>query len=173
MVSNVTVDVADARAFATATAVASGALYTVPQAAASSKAARVLVEDAVGLRMQECDPQQLLRAGDFQDVLEEVTDKVLHVMKKEERAGLDEEDRQFIWRRVRKMVNGYLSEYDAERSKPTRFTRAERVVCRVGGAPAPAHSRLQLCVQLYSCTAVRLLVIAGSRLRRPAAAARR
>ena len=101
---------------------------------AASTAARYLVEDAVGAEIQACDPQQALRSGDFQDVLDEVSDKIIKVMRKDERAEMDDEDRAFIGRRVRRMVNSYLDQYMAERAKPTRFKRTERVVCRMGGA---------------------------------------
>ena len=94
---------------------------------------RAQIEDVVGAHIMVCDPRQELRSGDFQDVLFEVTDKVLRCMDREERSTLDDEDRDFIARRVLKMVNGFLQEYMAERCKPTRFRRAERVVCRLGG----------------------------------------
>lgn len=87
----------------------------------------------MGEQIQFSDPQQLLRAGDFQHVLDEVTDKVLGVMQDDKRDELDSEDRAFIGRRVHKMVMHYLQQYEAERSKPTRYKRAERVVCRLGG----------------------------------------
>lgn len=92
-----------------------------------------MVEDAVGWWIQEFDPRQSLHASDFQDVLDEVSRKVLKAMDREERTELDDEDRNFISRRVRKMVRGFLDQYEAERTKPTRFKRGERIVCRLGG----------------------------------------
>ena len=97
------------------------------------KAERELVEDEVGANIQMSDPRQALRSGDFQEVLDTVTDKVLKVMAEDERSTLDDDDRAFIARRVRKMVWSHLEQYEAERSKPTRFRRTERVVCRLGG----------------------------------------
>ena len=97
------------------------------------QAERDLVVDEVGAHIQMNDQDQLLRSGDLQDVLDTVTTKVLKVMAEDERTTLDEEDRAFIARRVRKMVSACLDDYEAERTKPTRYYRGERVVCRLGG----------------------------------------
>ena len=70
------------RAEEEATVAASAAVAAATKAA--STAARYLVEDAVGAEIQDCDPQQALRSGDFQDVLDEVSDKIIKVMRKDE-----------------------------------------------------------------------------------------
>ena len=62
------------------------------------------VEDFVGAQVQECDPNQMLDVGDFQEVIEECSSKVLKVMDREKRSEMDEEDQAFIVRRVHKMV---------------------------------------------------------------------
>ena len=94
---------------------------------------RVAVEDRVGEMIQLCDPRQELHPGDFQDVLDTVSKKVLKVMKEDQRDDLDDDDEAFIARRVRSMVKECYDEYEKARNKPTRFLRAERVVCNVGG----------------------------------------
>ena len=94
---------------------------------------RAAVEDEVGAQLQVSDPNQELRAADFQDVLFTVSDKVVNVLSRESRSEMDEEDKAFIARRVRKMTREFFDQYMAERAKPTRFRRAERVVCNVGG----------------------------------------
>ena len=50
--------------------------------------------------------------------------------------------RDFARQRVGKMVRAAFSEYEAERSKPTRFQRADRVVCRLGGDRQWASGRI-------------------------------
>ena len=97
---------------------------------------RARVEDAVSAQIQARDPDQALRLSDYQDVLFEVSDKVLRVMEREDRDYMDDDDRDFVARRVRKMVRTHLDKYEEERSKPTRFRRAERAVCRIGGERA-------------------------------------
>lgn len=92
------------------------------------------VEDFVGAQVQECDPNQMLDVGDFQEVIEECSSKVLKVMDREKRSEMDEEDQAFIVRRVHKMVAACFEQYEAQRAKPTRYHRAERVVCMIGGA---------------------------------------
>ena len=87
----------------------------------------------MGAQQQVSDPNQELRAADFQDVLFTVSDKVVNVLSRESRSEMDEEDKAFIARRVRKMTREFFDQYMAERAKPTRFRRAERVVCNVGG----------------------------------------
>ena len=93
--------------------------------------------------MQMNDPTSMLRSGDFQDVLEEVSLKVLKVMNEDKREELDNDDRTFIARRVCKMVRTILDRYERERCKPTRFLRAERVVCNVGGERRWASGSVQ------------------------------
>jgi hypothetical protein len=104
---------------------------------------RELVEDAVGAEIQMNDPESMLRSGDFQDVLDEVSLKVLKVMNEDQREELDNDDSAFIARRVCKMVRTILDRYESERCKPTRFLRTERVVCNVGGERRWASGSVQ------------------------------
>ena len=62
-----------------------------------------LVEDAVGAAIQQNDPQNMLNAGDFQDVLEEVSGKVVAVMDEDGRTEPDGDDLGFISRRYVKL----------------------------------------------------------------------
>ncbi len=94
---------------------------------------RARVEDAVAAAIQTADPQQKLRGGDFQDVLEGVTDKVYETLSRANQAFLDEEDHQYINKRVGKMVKAHLDEYVAELTRRYRFRRFERVLCNIGG----------------------------------------
>ena len=97
------------------------------------RATRDLIENAVGDEIQANDPGQNLRAGDFQDVLDECVSKMLQVMGDEKRTELADNDRAFVAGRVAEMVISFFTQYEAERCKPTRFKRTERVVCRMGG----------------------------------------
>ena len=54
---------------------------------------RAAVEDEVGAQLQVSDPNQELRAADFQDVLFTVSDKVVNVLSRESRSEMDEEDK--------------------------------------------------------------------------------
>ena len=72
---------------------------------------RARVEDCVGEQIQVWDPQQLLRSGDFQDVLEEVTDNVVKMCAQDGRTELNDEDRSFIQRHVGRMVYCFFDEY--------------------------------------------------------------
>jgi hypothetical protein len=99
-------------------------------------AARDAVEEAVSARIAACDPRSILRAADFHDVLCDVTDRVARVMAEEAREAPDEEDLAYVERKVRKLVRRCLDRYDADAQAPSRFARAERVVCRVGGLRA-------------------------------------
>lgn len=87
------------------------------------------VEDAIGDAINAEDPQDILRGGDFQDVLDDVLDQTMKAMEEDKRSALDDEDQSFISRRVRSMVSTYHKQYRVERSKPTRFLRTERVIC--------------------------------------------
>lgn len=120
-------------------ALAASAFFLMPpQAPADStpstlREAKCQVQDAVGEQLQIHDPQQMLRAGDFQDVLDECVDKVLKVMAEDQRSALDDEDKGFIERRVRQRVYECFEQYRAEQSTPRRYKRTERVVCLTGG----------------------------------------
>lgn len=104
---------------------------------------RVLIENVVGDWIQEFDEKQLMRADDFQDILITVTDKVYKVLVRDGRPEMDDEDRDFIERRVHRMVRDCLERYDAEARKQLRFRRTERVVCRMGGARPWASGNIQ------------------------------
>lgn len=91
----------------------------------------LLVQDAVAERLQQQDPQQKLTSSDYQDILEDIANKVHKVLCEESRMTLDEEDRAFIQRRVRQRVRRCLDAYLAEQSK-LRFERFERVMCNLG-----------------------------------------
>ena len=69
------------------------------------------MEDEVGAQLQVSDPNQELRAADFQDVLFTVSDKVVNVLSRESRSEMDEEDKAFIARRVRKMTREFFDQY--------------------------------------------------------------
>ena len=96
------------------------------------KADRLLVEDAVAAELQRRDPAQKLRAADYHDILADVSDTVLGVLDDEERTEMSARDRTYVERKVAKLVRTQLAEYEAERARPTRFKRFERVVCNVG-----------------------------------------
>ena len=85
----------------------------------------------------------MLRAGDEQDIIDDVSSKVLKVMDREERSEMDDEDREWIRKRVGKMARAAFDQYEAERNKPTRFPRADRVVCNVGGDRRWASGTIQ------------------------------
>ena len=93
----------------------------------------LLVEDTVAAEIQACDPRQQLNSGDFQHVLEAVTDELAKCMSQESRAEINPADAALVSRRVGEMVRVCLDEAAAA-SKPvrTRFERFERVVCHVG-----------------------------------------
>ena len=55
---------------------------------ARAKPDSLLVQDAVAASLQEYDYEQKLRSSDFQEVLEEVADKVIAYMQKEARTEL-------------------------------------------------------------------------------------
>lgn len=101
------------------------------------------VEAAVAAKMEDFDPQGKLRAADFQDVLMDVTRRVVRCMRKEERSQLDDEDLAYIAERVQRRVTECLDAYALERSKPTRFHKFERVVCNVGGERMWASGKIQ------------------------------
>lgn len=94
---------------------------------------RIEVENFVGDWIQQSDPDQLIRVEDFQEILYVVGNKVLRVMEEMTRTKMDDLDKRFIQDRTCEMVRACLDRYDKERSKPTRFTRPERVVCNIGG----------------------------------------
>ena len=104
---------------------------------------RVLIENVVGDWIQEFDEKQSLGGDDFQDILNTVTDKVYNVLVRDGRPEMDGEDKEFIERRVHKLVRECLERYDAEARKQLRFIRAERVVCRMGGARPWASGSIQ------------------------------
>lgn len=105
----------------------------VANSSRSRKEVHSLIQDAVGEQIQIHDPQQALRGGDFQDVLDECVDKVHKVMEEDSRSELNADDRGFIARRVSQRVVEFFDQYRAERSRPTRYKRTERVVCRLDG----------------------------------------
>ena len=100
------------------------------------------IQDAVAAKIQDCDPQQRLSSGDFQDVLFEVSDALAR-MDRDSQIELNDEDRAFISLQVGEQVQAFLDQYEAERSKPTRFKKFERVVCRIGGQRGWASGKIQ------------------------------
>ena len=65
----------------------------------------LVVEDAVNDQVACADPDRTLSSDDFFFVLTSVTETVVRVMTRCSRSEMDEEDRAFIARRVRKMVH--------------------------------------------------------------------
>uniref|UniRef100_A0A7S0L8U5 Uncharacterized protein n=1 Tax=Coccolithus braarudii TaxID=221442 RepID=A0A7S0L8U5_9EUKA len=93
---------------------------------------RLMVEDAVAAEIQYADPSQKLSPAAFQDMLDGVARRVLDCMSDEGRTELNEEDRGFILRRVRKMVSDEIA--SQLRGRPSlRFVRFDRVLCNIGG----------------------------------------
>lgn len=88
---------------------------------------QLMVEDAVSAALQACDPRQQLPAGEFQDILFTVCDKVAGVMQAEQRSTLSGKDRTFIERRVSKLVGTCFNEMF-----PVRFRKSDRVICKTG-----------------------------------------
>ena len=95
-------------------------------------------------QIDACDPRRTLPGADFHHVLTEVTNIVLGVMIGGARNTLDEEDRDFIRTRVRKMVRPgpgaseamMVTEPDGQNGfeqVSTPFQRFDQVVCRLDG----------------------------------------
>ena len=94
---------------------------------------RIEVENFVGDWIQQSDPDQLIRAEDFQEILYVVCNKVLRVMEEMTRTKMDDLDKRFIQDRTCEMVRHVsTATTKSGRSRP-RFTRPERVVCNIGG----------------------------------------
>lgn len=106
---------------------------TATGCASTSAAVRTEVENAVGDAINEFDVHQVIRAGDFQEILQGVTAHILTVMDEEHRTHLGDDGREFIEWRVRHLVGGCLYQYDVERTKPTRYLRSERILCKTAG----------------------------------------
>lgn len=108
-------------------------LVTMP----SNAEVRRSVEDAVEESMQTYDRDQLLSFEDYNTILEQIADSVFERMLDDERPSLNESDREYIDAKVSIIVQDYLDRYEgAEASgltRPPRFGKGERVVCRIGG----------------------------------------
>ena len=97
--------------------------------ATTNQQVRQRIEDAVAFAIHACDRQQRLRDTDVAEIISLVSDKVFNRMVDEMRPVLNDEDLDFVQRRVEQMVKVCLS----PPGLGSRFETFDRVVCRIGG----------------------------------------
>jgi hypothetical protein len=128
------------RAAASPMAAVTRSLDDVVQATGDEREPGELTEAEVGLleRIEAhvdaeiflCDPENEIAQSDKSDIMCEVFDRVFAVMKRKGSTEFDDEDRNFMRTRVRKLTRACLPRAPAPKR---RFALFDRVVCHIGG----------------------------------------
>ena len=101
---------------------------------------RIRVEEAISREMELWDPRRSLQGADFYQVQGEITETVMRVMNQQRRDQLGDEERGYIWRKVRErvqpgpgateeMILDEIERKDDPGAKPMRCQQHDHVVC--------------------------------------------